>query len=186
MRKPAAPTANLFAKRVQLTERFLERPQLASGKQIGWNFIIGVGVSPRWKQARNADAKALRPEQFDEGPCALPINCPCLRFNELNYSYTALSDVHGNAAHDDFQTVWPIMLITPTALDPKTRKLSALLGPAEVDAATCTGVTVGAPFADPLFQGSYGMCEAASSTTATHPATMHCVHSTTPGGGVCF
>jgi hypothetical protein len=94
----------------------------------------------------------------------------------LNYSYAALSDVHGYAAYDHFQTIGPIVLITPAALDPKTRKPSALLGPAEVDAATRTDVTVGAPFADPLLQGSYGMCEAAGSTTATRPATKYCVH----------
>ena len=98
----------------------LERLQFASAQQIGGNFIVGVGVFSRWKQARNADAEALRPEHFDEWPCALPINCSCLGFDELNYLYAALSDVHGDAAHDDFQAIGPIVLITPAALDPET------------------------------------------------------------------
>jgi hypothetical protein len=75
-------------------------------------------------------------------PLHAPIHCPCLYFNELNYSYAAPSDVHGDDAHDVFQTIGPIVLITPAALDPKTRKPSALFRPAEIDATTRTNFTV--------------------------------------------
>jgi hypothetical protein len=109
-------------------------------------------------------------------PYPLPINRPRLHFDELNHLYAALSDVHGDGANNDFQMIGPVVLITPAALDPKTLKLSALLGPTEIDTAASTDVTVGAPFAGPLLQGSYGMCEAASRTTATRPASRSCVH----------
>jgi hypothetical protein len=101
---------------------------------------------------------------------------PCLCFNELNSSYAAPSDVHGDAAHDVFQTIGPIVLITPAALDPKTRKPSALFRPAEIDATTRTNFTVGHHSPIRFSKANYGMCEAASSTTAARPATKYCVH----------
>jgi hypothetical protein len=117
--------------------------------------------------ARNADTEALRPEHSDQSRHALLIHGCRLCFDELNQPDGTATDVHGDTAHDDFQAVGAVELVAPAALQPKTRKPTALFGAFDVDTTTSSDVAMRAPFTASLLYRGDRVSEATGCASVT-------------------